>query len=283
MASPSRTARIPIGPFPNTVPPIVLAIGGSDSSAGAGIQADLKAIAAHGGYARTVVTAVTAQSSRGVQASEAVSAALVAQQIAAAYEDAPPLAVKTGMLATAAIVEVVADAMATRKPRWLVVDPVLRSSSGAALLDDAGAEVLRARLLPLADLVTPNVAEAEALAGMTVRSANDAEEAARRILALGPRAVLVKGGHLERDAANDVLVTAEGTSVFTGTWLPDRDVHGTGCAYASAIATWLARGYALEAAIEDAKWYVEALIATAMRVGDGALMPQHFVAPELLR
>jgi hydroxymethylpyrimidine/phosphomethylpyrimidine kinase len=282
MASPSRSARASTyPPVPNTLPPIVLAIGGSDSSAGAGVQADVKAVAAHGAYARTVVTAITAQSSRGVHASEAVSAALVAQQIAAAYEDEPPTAVKTGMLANAEIVEAVASALQTRRPRWLVVDPVLRSSSGAALIDADGAEALRARLLPLADLVTPNAAEAEALTGLTVHSLADAEAAGRGILALGPRAVLVKGGHLARNAGSDVLVTAEGVRVVAGTWQADRDVHGTGCAYASAIAALLAQDCALDDAIERAKRYLDTLIATAVRVGDGALMPQHFASNEV--
>ncbi len=258
--------------------PVIVAIGGSDSSGGAGIQADLKTVAASGGYARTVVTAITAQHSGGVVALWPVPVASIEAQLRAAYLDTPPVAVKTGMLANRETVELVARVLRELGAPRLVVDPVVRSSSGAALLDDAGVEALRALLLPLAMLVTPNAAEAALLSGIEVHTPADAIEAARRILALGAGAVLVTGGHLASEPGTDVLVTPEGTRVFIGEFLPGREVHGTGCALASAIATRLALGDSIEAAVDAAKAYVSRLIATAMRVGPGALMPDHLAA-----
>lgn len=285
----ARASAYPLNPSPIPSPgplaagaapalprPVVLVIGGSDSSGGAGVQADLKTVAALGGYARTAVTAVTAQHSGGVVASDAVSPSIVEAQIAAAFEDSTPAAVKAGMLTTAAIVEAVAVALHGRPVRPFVLDPVIRSSSGAALLEPAGVQALVRSLLPIADLVTPNAAEAETLTGMPVRSVADAEVAGRRLLDLGARAVLVKGGHLERDRAHDVLVTRDAVRVFAGTWVAGRDVHGTGCAYASAIATRLALGDGMEAAVAAGKRYIEGLIASAARVGEGALVADHF-------
>lgn len=258
--------------------PRVLAVGGSDSSCGAGIQADLQSIAANGGHPVVAVTAVTAQHSHGVAVSSPLDPALVVAQIAAAYAGAAPAAVKTGMLASRGTVESLARQFRDAPAPILVVDPVMRASSGAALLGEAGIEALCARLLPLATLVTPNVPEAEALSGIEVRTLGEAEEAGRRILATGVRAVLVKGGHLNASPATDVLVTTAGVLMFGGTHIPGREVHGTGCAYASAITAHLAHGCALEDAIRAAKGYVEALIGTAVRVGPGALMPDHLAA-----
>lgn len=261
--------------------PRVLAIGGSDSSCGAGVQADLQSIAANGGQPVIAVTAVTAQHSGGVTASSPLDPTLVEAQIAAAYADAEPAAVKTGMLANGATVELLIRQFCATPPSVLIVDPVIRSSSGAGLLDKAGIEALCARLLPLASLVTPNVAEAEAISGMQVRTLDDAKEAGHRILAMGARAVLVKGGHLAASPATDLLVTADGVLMFDGTHVADRDVHGTGCAYASAIATHLAHGCALDEAVRAAKSYIEALIGTAVRVGPGALMADHIAAAQV--
>lgn len=259
--------------------PVVLAIGGSDSSAGAGIQADLKTIAACGGYARTVLTAVTAQHSGGVVASWPVPGASIEVQLRATHFDAPPAATKTGMLATRETVELVARVLGELGAHHhLVVDPVVRSSSGATLLDTAGVEALCTLLLPLATLVTPNAAEAALLAGIEVRTRTDAIEAGRRILALGVGAVLVTGGDLASEPGTDILVTPEGARTFEGEFQPGREVHGTGCALASAIATRLALGDNIEAAVGSAKTYVARLIASAMRVGPGALMPDHFAA-----
>jgi hydroxymethylpyrimidine/phosphomethylpyrimidine kinase len=189
--------------------------------------------------------------------------------------------VKTGMLASRANVEFLARHFRYEPPAIFLLDPVIRASSGARLLDEGGVEALRARLLPLATLVTPNVPEAEVLSGIEVRTLGDAEEAGRRMLATGARAVLVKGGHLDASPATDLLVTADGVRTFGGTHIPGREVHGTGCAYASAIATHLAHGCVLEDAIRIAKRYVEALIGTAVRVGPGALMADHRAAARL--
>ncbi|TAK75269.1 MAG: bifunctional hydroxymethylpyrimidine kinase/phosphomethylpyrimidine kinase [Dehalococcoidia bacterium] len=263
--------------------PRVLAIGGSDSSCGAGVQADLQSIAANGGQPVVAVTALTAQYSRGVTASVPLDPALVVAQVEAAYADDGPAAVKTGMLANGATVELLVRQFRATPPPILVVDPVIRSSSGAALLDEEGIEALCARLLPLASLVTPNVAEAEAIAGMHVLTLDDAKEAGRRILAMGARAVLVKGGHLAAAPATDLLVTADGALGFAGAHFPGREVHGTGCAYASAIATHLAHGCALDQAVRAAKGYIEALIGTAVRVGPGALMADHVAAAQMVQ
>ncbi len=262
--------------------PIVLAIGGSDSSAGAGVQADLKTVAALGGYARTVVTAVTAQHSGGVTAAWPVPTSTIEAQLRAAYLDTPPVAVKTGMLANRETVEATAQLLRELGAPNLVVDPVVRSTSGATLLDAAGVEALRTLLLPLAALVTPNAGEAALLAGIAIETRADAIEAGRRILALGVGAVLITGGHLASDPATDILVTAKGTQAFEGVHRVGPDVHGTGCAFASAIATCLALGDALVDAIGTAKQYVAALIDVAFRSAPpgtrGARMPDHLFA-----
>lgn len=269
-------------PHDRGVLPIVLAIGGSDSSAGAGVQADLKTVAALGGYARTVVTAVTAQHSGGVTAAWPVPTSTIEAQLRAAYLDGPPAAVKTGMLANREAVEATSQLLRELGARNLVVDPVVRSTSGATLLDAAGVDALRTLLLPLAALVTPNAAEAALLSGIAVETRADAIEAGRRILALGVGAVLVTGGHLTSDLATDILITAEGTQLFEGAYLDGPDVHGTGCAFASAIATRLAFGDALVDAIGTAKQYMAALIDVAFRSapkGTGsAVMPDHLFA-----
>jgi hydroxymethylpyrimidine/phosphomethylpyrimidine kinase len=263
--------------------PVVLVVGGSDSSAGAGVQADLLTVAALGGSARTVVTAVTAQHSGGVSGSWPAAGEAVEAQLRAAFLDTPPRAIKTGMLATAEAVRAVAEAARAHAGVPLVIDPVVRSSSGAALIDESGLEAVRRLLLPLGALVTPNAAEASLLAGMPVRTVAEAEAAARRIVALGARAVVVTGGHLEGDArGTDVLVTAQGAAALPGAYLDGREVHGTGCAFASAAATRLASGDGVEAAVRAAKRYVAALIASAERVGDGALMADHLEAARRL-
>lgn len=248
----------------------VLTIAGSDSSGGAGIQADLKAIAANGGYGATVVTAITAQNTTGVARVEALSAALVRAQMDAVFDDLRVAAVKTGMLASEEIVRTVAEGLRARGPAHLVCDPVMISKSGHALLPAECVEALRTLVLPLADLVTPNVHEAEALSGMVaIRSVEDAERAGRRILELGARAVLVKGGHLAQAGATDVLVTRDGTRVFRGLWVETRHTHGTGCTFSAAIATWLARGASLVDAIEAAKEFVTEAIRAGLPVGRG--------------
>jgi len=249
--------------------PIVLSIAGSDSSGGAGIQADLKAIVANGGYAATAITAITAQNTREVRAAEPLRPELVREQIEAVFDDLNVAAVKTGMLANGEIVEVVARALAERSVRRLVCDPVMISKTGHALLAAEAVTALRERLLPLATLVTPNVHEAQTLAGIEVRSASDAEAAGRRILECGARAVLVKGGHLAGRPAADVLVTPDEVRWYEAEPIDTPHTHGTGCTYAAAIATQLARGRTLGEAVSVAKRFVTEAIRHGRAVGGG--------------
>ena len=256
--------------------PIVLSIAGSDSSAGAGIQADLKAISANGGYGATVITAVTAQNTRGVTAAAELDLDLIRAQADAVFGDLRVAAVKTGMLASAAIIETVAKVLRDYRPPHYVLDPVMISKTGFALLRPEAVSALGETLLPLATLVTPNVHEAEALTGIKVRTLAQAEEAGRRLIAAGVRAVLVKGGHLEERPATDVLVTRDGVRILPGEHVDARHTHGTGCTYSAAIATQLAHGRSLEDAIVRAKAYVTEAIRAGLPVGEGIGPTDHF-------
>jgi len=249
--------------------PIVLAIAGSDSCGGAGVQADLKAIEANGAWAATAIAAVTAQNTRGVRAAAAVDPGLVRAQIDAVFEDLAVATVKTGMLADERGVAAVADALAARRGVPLVCDPVMVSKSGHRLLSPAAVAVLRARLLPLAAVVTPNVAEAEALAGGTIRDVDDAVGAAERLLGDGAGAVVVTGGHLAGAPGTDVLVTPAGTTLLAAPLLDARHTHGTGCTFASALAARLARGEPLEAGVRAAKAFVTEAIRHGVALGAG--------------
>ncbi|HEX5045425.1 MAG TPA: bifunctional hydroxymethylpyrimidine kinase/phosphomethylpyrimidine kinase [Candidatus Polarisedimenticolaceae bacterium] len=249
--------------------PTVLTVAGSDSSGGAGIQADLKAIAACGGHGASVITALTAQNTTGVRAAEPVSAAMVRAQLDAVLDDLDVRAVKTGMLATAELVATVAERLAARRPPSLVCDPVMVAKSGDALLAPDAVDAVRERMLPLATLLTPNTEEAEALAGRPVRTLQEAAEAGRALRARGAAAVLVKGGHLSTPGADDVLVTAEGVRVFEGERLDARHTHGTGCTYAAAIATFLAFGHPLPEAVGRAKRFLTEAIRHGLAVGRG--------------
>lgn len=235
---------------------VVLTIAGSDSSGGAGIQADLKAIAACGAYGASALTAVTAQTPDAVHEVYELPATLVRAQIDAAFEAFPVRAVKTGMLASTAIVETVARALEAHAPEHFVLDPVMVSESGSALLEPDAVQALRRSLVPRATLVTPNLHEARMLTGMDVQSPREAESAAQRLLELGCRAVLVKGGHFAQERGTDVLVTRHGVDVLRTEAIVSRNVHGTGCTLAAAIATRLARGDALQDAVRLAKSYV---------------------------
>ena len=246
-----------------------LTIAGSDSGAGAGIQADLKTFAAHGVYGTSALTAITAQNTLGVTAWEPVSTALVVAQIEAVAADIGADAVKTGMLASAAIVQAVADAVRRLNLPNLVVDPVMIAKGGDRLLETEAVDAIRSQLLPLARVVTPNIPEAEVLSGISIRSLDEMRDAGRRILALGPRVVLVKGGHLQWDEAIDVAVTAAGDEAFRAERLPTRHTHGTGCTLASAIAANLALGLNEMDAIGRAKRYVTDAIRRAPGIGRG--------------
>jgi hydroxymethylpyrimidine/phosphomethylpyrimidine kinase len=257
--------------------PVVVTIAGSDSSAGAGIQADLKAISANGGYGASVITAVTAQNTRGVTAATELDLDLIRAQADAVFGDLRIQAVKTGMLASAAVIETVAKALRDHRPPHYVLDPVMVSKTGFPLLRPEAVGALRESLLPLATLLTPNVYEARALTGLPVRTPEEAEVAGRQLLAAGAGAVLVKGGHLEERPATDVLVTAtSGVRVFPGEHLEARHTHGTGCTYSAAIATQLAHGWPLEEAILRAKAYVTEAIRAGLAIGQGIGPTDHF-------
>jgi hydroxymethylpyrimidine/phosphomethylpyrimidine kinase len=253
-----------------------LTIAGSDSGGGAGIQADLKTFAAHGVFGLSAITAVTAQNTVSVTAWQALPADLVTAQIVAVAADFGVHAVKTGMLATAAIVRAVAAAIVDLGLPCVVVDPVMVAKGGERLLEDSAVQAVRSDLLPRADIVTPNVPEAEVLAGIPVRTIDDMHEAARRIRSLGPRVVLVKGGHLDGDESVDVASTDSGTFEVRRPRISSPNTHGTGCTLASAIAANLAYGVGARESIERARDYLDGAIRHAPTLGHGHGPLNHF-------
>ena len=253
-----------------------LTIAGSDSGGGAGIQADLKTFAAHGVFGTSAITAVTAQNTVGVTVVKALPADLVTAQIEAVVSDIGTHAVKTGMLANAAIVEAVAAAIASLDLPYVVVDPVMFAKSGDALLEPEAVAALRTELLPRAFVVTPNVPEAEALADMTIPTVKEARRAARRIRELGPQAVVIKGGHLDGDDIVDVFWDGRKLVELRGPRVQSASTHGTGCTFASAIAANLALGVPLVTAVEAAKAYVAGAIRNAPKLGRGHGPLHHF-------
>lgn len=253
-----------------------LTIAGSDSSAGAGIQADLKTFAAHGVYGTTAITAVTAQNTLGVTTFEALSADLVTAQIEAVFSDIGAHSAKTGMLANAAIVEAVAAAVQDLEIPLLVVDPVMVAKSGDRLVDDDALGTMKTELLRNAFVVTPNIPEAEVLSGVEIKSDEDRREAARRIAALGARAVVIKGGHLRTENIIDLLYDGHVFSEFRNERVPGRSTHGTGCTFSAAIASHLALGRSLKEAIPLAQQYVAGAIREAPALGRGHGPMNHF-------
>lgn len=248
---------------------IALTIAGSDSGGGAGIQADLKTFQQFGVFGTSVVVALTAQNTRGVRAVERVSAAMVSEQIAALAEDLPPDALKTGMLADAGLVRLVARAVRERGWNPLVVDPVMVSTSGHRLLTPEAEEVVRDSLLPLAALVTPNLDEATLLTGRAVHDIASMEVAAETLVRLGAGAALVKGGHLGGDEVTDLLLTSAGVRHYRRPRLVTTSTHGTGCTLSAAVTAGLALGRPLERAVEDALDFVHRAIAAAPGLGAG--------------
>ncbi len=255
--------------------PIALTIAGSDSGGGAGIQADLKTFAAHEVYGTSVITAVTAQNTLGVRAVEEVSIELIEAQIDAIAEDLPPLAVKTGMLSSAGIIRAVAAKLRQHGLKRLVVDPVMFATSGDRLLREDAVEALIHELVPLALVLTPNAAEAEALAGMPVRNVAEAEAAAMLIHTMGPEYVLIKGGHFGPEAV-DVLFNGRRYLTLSAPRVPTTSTHGTGCTLSSAIAAGLARRLEVEDAVTQAKEYTLEAIRRAFAVGAGHGPLNHF-------
>jgi hydroxymethylpyrimidine/phosphomethylpyrimidine kinase len=237
----------------------VLVIAGSDSGGGAGIQADIKTITALGGYAATAITAITVQNTLGVSAVHPVPVEIIAGQARAVLDDIGADAIKTGMLGSAEVAEAVAD-----------IDPVMIAKGGAVLLQDRALAVMRARLIPTAALLTPNAPEAAVLTGLVVETTDDLRRAGEALLAMGAAAVLMKGGHVAGDVVTDLLITPAGETGFSGARIETRHTHGTGCTLASAVATGLAQGLTLEAAVARAWAYVAEAIRRAPGFGAGA-------------
>jgi hydroxymethylpyrimidine/phosphomethylpyrimidine kinase len=249
----------------------VLIVAGTDPSGGAGIQADIKAITALDSFAATAVTALTAQNTLGVFGVVAVAPDFVRDQIRVVAEDIGADCVKTGMLANAAVIEAAFDEIGKRLPGVpIVVDPVMVAKGGASLLESDAVLTLIRRALPMAALVTPNAPEAERLAGIPVHSLADMEKAGQRIFALGPKAVLVKGGHVAGGIVRDLLLTPDSARIFEAPRIATAHTHGTGCTLASAIAAGIARGMALEDAVARAHAYLQEAIRTAPGLGGGA-------------
>jgi hydroxymethylpyrimidine/phosphomethylpyrimidine kinase len=253
----------------------VLIIAGSDSSAGAGVQADLKTCAALGVYGMTAITALTAQNTTGVCAIHEVPPDFVAEQIDAVVEDIRPDAVKTGMLANAAIIEVVAAKIKEHALPFVVVDPVMVAKSGDRLLRE-DALIAFQKLLPLADVLTPNIPEAEDLLRHPVRTAEQIREAARDLQSLGPRNVVLKGGHREDEAATDILFDGRDFHEFSSPRIKTTSTHGTGCTFASAVAAFLARQETVPEAVKHAKEYLTEALRWAEPIGHGHGPVHHF-------
>jgi len=267
-------------------PPCVLTVAGSDSGGGAGIQADLKTIMMQGCYGLSVITALTAQNTRTVAAIEAPTPGFVAEQLRVVREDFPIRAAKTGMLFSAAIIEAVADGL-SGKDFPLVVDPVCVAQSGARLLLPEAVDALVKRVLPLADLLTPNRLEAELLAGLPIATEADVREALKRLRALGPKAILLKGGHFTADKTQgepvltDWLATADGQVVtYTRPFVATHNTHGTGCTLSAAIAAHLGLGKPLPQAVEAARNFLQHALDTSYDLGRGD-GPVNHLAPYL--
>lgn len=246
-----------------------LTIAGSDSSGGAGIQADLKTMLANGVYGMSAITALTAQNTMGVTAISEVSPEFLLQQIDAVFTDIFPDAVKTGMTADAGLIEVIAERLSFYRARNIVVDPVMVATSGARLISEDAVEMLKSRLLPIADIVTPNIPEAEVLSGMRITDKADMEQAARLIADSYGCAVLLKGGHSTNDA-NDLLCEEGGMTWFSGRRIDNPNTHGTGCTLSSAIASNFAKGHDLRTSVTLAKEYISGALSAMLDLGKGS-------------
>ncbi|WP_375320371.1 bifunctional hydroxymethylpyrimidine kinase/phosphomethylpyrimidine kinase [Aliivibrio logei] len=260
--------------------PIVLTIAGSDSGGGAGIQADIKAISATGGYACSVLTALTAQNTQGVTAIYPISGEFVEQQLDAVFSDLNVIAVKIGMLSDSDVIHSVAKKIKQYKPQYLVVDPVMVATSGDLLLQSSAIESLKSELLPLADVITPNLPEAAALIGTKVPQNEDEMVAMiNELRLLGAKSVLLKGGHLEDDSnSTDLLICADTVERLSTARIETRNTHGTGCTLSSAIASYLSQGHELQAAVTLGKHYItQAIIhADELNIGQGHGPVNHF-------
>lgn len=246
----------------------ILSIAGSDSSGGAGIQADLKTITCLGEYGMTVITALTAQNTMGVEAVDNVSTEMVKAQLDAVFGDIRPEAVKLGMIAVPDIMEAVCEKLVEFQAENIVVDPVMVATSGSRLMEDRTVRMLKERLIPLADIITPNLSEAEVLSGVQIAVKEDMLKAAEEIASYYNGAVLIKGGHLNGDA-EDLLYQNGEALWISGKRIDNPNTHGTGCTLSSAIAVFLAKGYSVEDSVRRAKEYVSGAIAAGLNLGKG--------------
>ena len=247
---------------------IVLTIAGSDSGGGAGIQADIKTMTMNGVFATSAITALTAQNTTGVQGIYEVSPEFLGQQIDSVFADLRPDAVKIGMVASSGLIHVIAERLQKYRPAWLVADPVMVATSGARLIEEEAVETLCRELFPLADLLTPNIPEAQVLWGRAIRSVEEMEEGARTIGEKFSCAVLLKGGHAVNDA-NDLLYNGGELRWFYGKRIDNPNTHGTGCTLSSAIAANLAKGFSMEESVERAKAYISGALGAMLDLGAG--------------
>ncbi|MGM0471768.1 MAG: bifunctional hydroxymethylpyrimidine kinase/phosphomethylpyrimidine kinase [Bacillota bacterium] len=255
----------------------VLTIAGSDSSGGAGLQADLKTMTRFNVYGASVITAITAQNTLGVQDLEALDPRMVAKQFDSVCSDLNLAAAKTGMLATKEIIEVVIDKVQEYQVANLVVDPVMVATSGEVLLEEKAIATLRDKLLPLAEVITPNLNEAKILTNRELTADVSLQQLAQELYQLGPQQVLVKGGHCVDSQAKDLLYDGENFTHFTAEWVETTNNHGTGCTLSAAIASNLALGYQLTKAVERSKSFVTQGLQSGCQVGGGNNPPNHLV------
>lgn len=253
----------------------VLTIAGSDSSGGAGIQADLKTFSAHGVFGMSVITAVTAQNTQGFFAVQDIDPDVIVKQIEAIFEDIEVDGVKVGMVSQIRTIEVIAEQLQRYQAKNIVIDPVMVSKSGYHLLNPDAEKTLIEKLLPLATIVTPNLPEAEVITKRTIRALDEMKEAAKEIYQLGARNVLLKGGHLE-DSSTDILFTGEEYIELTASRIPTQNTHGTGCTLSSAIASNLALGLDVVQAVKAAKEYITTAIQHSLAIGKGVGPTHHF-------
>lgn len=266
--------------------PRVLSIAGSDSGGGAGIQADLKTMAALGCFGMTAITALTAQNTTGVRSIHGIPCSMLADQIDAVVEDIGVDAVKVGMLHASDTVHTVAQAIERHQLAQVVFDPVMVATSGAVLIDQAAVQELVREMFPRACLITPNLDEAAHLVGRPLRNEASMEAAAQQLLAMGARAVLLKGGHLEGDTVADLLMTAGGPSLWMrSSRIATANTHGTGCTLSSAIAAYLARGLSLQESVQSARQFVLGALehGAKVRTGQGSGPLNHGYAPQVMQ
>ena len=252
-----------------------LTIAGSDSSGGAGVQADLKTFSAIGTYGMSVITAITAQNTQGVFLVEDLSKEIIEKQIEVVFEDIEPKAIKIGMVSSPEIINTIVNTLKKYNPKYLVVDPVMISKSGYSLLKPEAKKSLIEELIPMAYIITPNTQEAEEITGLKINNVHDMREVGKKILQLGPKYVLMKGGHLEGDAV-DVLISKDTFEVFKEERLYRKNTHGTGCTLSSAITSHLALGYDIVEAVKLSKEYITESIRESFDIGKGVGPVNHF-------